>query len=48
MEGREQEIELLLAKGVTKASIAKITEVSRTKLLNYLLHFIRTRQLGAT
>jgi DNA invertase Pin-like site-specific DNA recombinase len=41
LEGREQEIELLLSKGVSKASIAKITDVSR----NNLLHFIRTRQL---
>lgn len=42
LEGREQEIQMLLAKGVSKASIAKITNVSRTNLL----HFIRTRQLG--
>lgn len=41
LEGREQEIELLLSKGVSKASIAKITDVSRTNLR----HFIRTRQL---
>ncbi len=41
LEGREQEIQKLLAKGVSKASIAKITEVSRTNLV----HFIRTRQL---
>ena len=32
---------MLLTKGVSKASIAKITDVSRTNLL----HFIRTRQL---
>ncbi len=42
LEGREQEIQMLLTKGVSKASIAKITDVSRTNLL----HFIRTRQLG--
>lgn len=42
LEGREQEIQMLLVKGVSKASIAKITDVSRTNLL----HFIRTRQLG--
>lgn len=42
LEGREQEIQMLLEKGVSKASIAKITDVSRTNLL----HFIRTRQLG--
>lgn len=42
LEGREQEIQMLLDKGVSKASIAKITDVSRTNLL----HFIRTRQLG--
>ncbi len=41
LEGREHEIELLLSKGVSKASIAKITDVSRSNLL----HFIRTRQL---
>ena len=41
LEGREQEIELLLSKVVSKASIAKITDVSRSNLL----HFIRTRQL---
>lgn len=42
LEGREQEIHMLLVKGVSKASIAKITDVSRTNLL----HFIRTRRLG--
>lgn len=42
LEGREQEIEVLLSKGVSKTSIAKIADVSRTNLL----HFIRTRQLG--
>lgn len=41
LEGREHEIELLLSKGVSKASIAKITDVSRSNLL----HFIRTCQL---
>ena len=38
LEGREQEIEMLLTKGVSKASIAKITDGSRTNLL----HFIRS------
>jgi len=42
LEGREQEIQMLLTKGIPNASIAKITDVSRTNLL----HFIRTRQLG--
>ena len=42
LEGREQEIQMLLTKGVPNASIAKITDVSR----NNLLHFIRARQLG--
>ena len=43
LEGREAEIERLLSKGVSKTSIAKITDVSRTNLL----HFIRSRQLEA-
>lgn len=41
LEGREQEIQNLLVKGIPKTSIAKITDVSRTNLL----HFIRTRKL---
>ncbi len=41
LDGREKEIQSLLAKGIPKASIAKITDVSRTNLL----HFIRSRQL---
>ncbi len=41
LDGREEEIRLLLEKGIPKASIAKITDVSRTNLL----HFIQTRKL---
>jgi len=41
LDGREDEIRMLLEKGVPKASIAKITDVSRTNLL----HFIRSRNL---
>ena len=41
LDGREDEIQMLLNKGVSKTSIAKITDVSRTNLL----HFIKTRQL---
>ena len=40
-DGKEEEIRLLLQKQVSKVSIAKIVEVSRTALLN----FIRTRKL---
>jgi len=40
-DGKEEEIRLLLQKQVSKVSIAKIVEVSRTALL----HFIRTRKL---
>ena len=42
LDGRDEEIELLLKKGVSKASIAKIMGVSRTAFY----HFIRTRKLG--
>ena len=42
LDGREQEIQLLLAKEVSKSSIAKIMGVSRTALS----HFINTRQLS--
>ena len=42
LDGREEEIQMLLRKGVPKASIAKITDVSRTNLL----HFIKTRNLN--
>ena len=41
LDGREQEIQMLLKKGIPKASIAKIVDVSRTNLL----HFIQTRKL---
>lgn len=41
LDGKEEEIRLLLEKKVSKTSIAKIVEVSRTALL----HFIRTRTL---
>jgi DNA invertase Pin-like site-specific DNA recombinase len=41
LDGKEEEIRLLLQKQVSKTSIAKIVEVSRTALL----HFIRTRKL---
>lgn len=43
LDGRDEEIELLLKKGVSKASIAKIMDVSRTALY----HFIRTRKVGS-
>ena len=42
LDGREGEISSLLKKGVSKASIAKITGVSRTNLH----HFIETRKLA--
>lgn len=42
LDGRDEEIELLLKKGVSKAVIAKIMGVSRTAFY----HFIRTRKLG--
>jgi DNA invertase Pin-like site-specific DNA recombinase len=41
LDGKEEEIQKLLEKEVSKSSIAKIVEVSRTALL----HFIRTRKL---
>lgn len=41
LDGKKEEIQMLLGKEVSKASIAKIVEVSRTALL----HFIRTRKL---
>ena len=41
LDGREEEIKQLLAKNVSKASIAKITEVDRSTLY----HFIRSRGL---
>jgi len=43
LDGKEEEISALLKKGVSKASIAKITEVSRTTLH----HFVETRKLSA-
>jgi DNA invertase Pin-like site-specific DNA recombinase len=42
LDGKEEEIRKLLSKKVSKASIAKILEVSRTTLQ----HFIRTRRLA--
>ena len=42
LDGKEDDIRLLLKKGVSLASIAKIMEISRTALR----HFIRTRQLS--
>ena len=42
LDGKEDEIRLLLKKGVSLSSIAKIMEISRTALR----HFIRTRQLS--
>jgi len=41
LDGKEDEIKMLLAKKVSKASIAKILEVSRSTLL----YFIRSREL---
>lgn len=41
LDGKEDEIQKLLEKKVSKSSIAKIVEVSRTALL----HFIRSRKL---
>ena len=43
LDGKEEEIRMLLEKTVSKASIAKIVGVSRTALH----HFIRTRKLDA-
>ncbi|WP_435011948.1 recombinase family protein (plasmid) [Tundrisphaera lichenicola] len=42
LDGKEEEIRMLLEKTVSKASIAKIVGVSRTALH----HFIRTRKLA--
>ena len=42
LNGKESEIRLLLKKGVSKAAIAKIMEVSHATLR----HFIKTRQLS--
>lgn len=42
LDGNETQIQMLLAKKVSKASIAKILGISRTALYN----FIRTRDLG--
>jgi DNA invertase Pin-like site-specific DNA recombinase len=44
LDGKEQEIALLLCKHVSKASIARIIEVSPTTLQ----HFIHTRKLQPT
>lgn len=44
LDGKEQEIQLLLRKRVSKASIARIVEVSPTTLQ----HFIQTRNLQST
>ena len=43
LDGKEGEIQMLLGKRVSKASIAKIVGVSSTNLR----HFIRTRKLNA-
>ena len=43
LDGKEEEIRLLLEKTVSKASIAKIMDVSRCALY----HFIRTRRLNS-
>ena len=43
LDGKEEEIRLLLEKTVSKASIAKIMDVSRSALY----HFIRTRRLDS-
>ena len=43
LNGKEEEIRMLLEKQVSKASIAKIVGVSSTNLR----HFIRTRKLNA-
>lgn len=42
LDGKEEEIRILLSKGVGKSSIAKILGVSRTALY----HFIQTRKLS--
>ena len=43
LDGKEEEIRMLLEKEVSKASIAKIVGVSSTNLR----HFIRTRKLAS-
>ena len=43
LDGKEEEIRMLLEKTVSKASIAKIVGVSRTALH----HFIQTRKINA-
>jgi len=42
MDGKEEEIKMLLQKGVSKSSIAKIMDVSRTALFQ----FVKTRKLA--
>jgi DNA invertase Pin-like site-specific DNA recombinase len=42
LDGKEQEIRMLLAKGVSKSAIAQIMSVSRATIR----HFIKTRQLA--
>ncbi len=44
LDGKEEEIRMLLGKRVSKAAIARILDTSRTTLH----HFIRTRRLDAT
>ena len=41
LDGKEQDIRVLLGKNVSKASIAKILDVSRSALY----HFIETRKI---
>ena len=42
LDGKEQDIRMLLGKDVSKASIAKILDVSRSALY----HFIETRKIA--
>ena len=42
LDGKEEEIKMLLSKGVSKTSIAKIMDISRTALLS----FMKSRKLG--
>jgi DNA invertase Pin-like site-specific DNA recombinase len=42
LDGKKNEIQLFLNKGVSKSAIAKIMDVSRTTLR----HFIKTRKLN--
>ena len=42
LDGKEQDIQALLSKKVSMASIAKIMDVSRTALY----HFIKTRKIA--